>query len=197
LTCRTFTIQTQHVSIPAESGESEQTNLELNPVMEVKKSMPAKTRTTVRKTKAQNEAAGASLLSAEEAAPFEQGMQTLFSLVGLMRTMSPDGSSGAANPKLILSNSGLELRVSPTEPAATPESADRLTDMERSLKLLSDRIAKMEAELGSQNAELDSLRAAVKQNEELMEALVDSISMMDDLTFGKGELALGSKPLAS
>ena len=114
-----------------------------------------------------------------------------------MRNMSPDGASAAANPKLILSSSGLELRVSPTEPAATPESADRLADMERSLKLLSDRIGKMEEELGSQNAELDSLRAAVKQNEELMEALVDSISMMDDLTFGKADMALGSKPLAS
>ena len=185
------------MTILAETGESEQTSLELNPVMEVKKSMPAKTRTTARKTKAQSETAGASLLSADEAAPFEQGMQTLFSLVGLMRNMSPDGSSGAANPKLILSNSGLELRVAPTESAATPESADRLSDMERSLKLLSERIGKMEAELGAQNTELDSLRAAVKQNEELMEALVDSISMMDDLTFGKGEMALGSKPLAS
>ena len=185
------------MTIPAEAGESEQTSLELNPVMEVKKSMPAKTRTIARKTKAQQDTASASLLSADDAAPFELGMQTLFSLVGLMRNMSPDGSSAAANPKLILSNSGLELRVSPTEPASTPESADRLSDMERSLKMLSDRIGKMEEELGSQNAELDSLRAAVKQNEELMEALVDSISMMDDLTFGKADMALGSKPLAS
>jgi len=196
LTCRSLATQTQYVTILAETGESEQTSLELNPVMEVKKSMPAKTRTTVRKTKAQKEAAGASLLSAEEAAPFEQGMQTLFSLVGLMRNMSADGASAAA-PKLILSNSGLELRVSAAESTATPESPDQLSDMERSLKLLSDRIAKMEEQLGSQNAELDSLRAAVKQNEELMEALVDSISMMDDLTFGKGEMPLGSKPLAS
>ncbi len=177
----------------AETGESEQTSLELNPVMEVKKSMPAKTRTTVRKMKAQKDAAGASLLSAEDAAPFEQGMQTLFSLVGLMRNMSADGTS-AANPKLILSNSGLELRVAAAESAAAPESSP---EMERTVKLLSERLAKMEEELGFQNAEIESLRSAVKQNEELMEALVDSISMMDDLTFGKGEMPLGSKPLAS
>ena len=69
--------------------------------------------------------------------------------------------------------------------------------MERTVKLLSERLAKMEEELGFQNAEIESLRSAVKQNEELMEALVDSISMMDDLTFGKGEMPLGSKPLAS
>ena len=80
------------------------------------------------------------------------------------------------------------------ESAATPESS---SDTERAVKLLSDRIAKMEEELSFQNTELESLRAAVKQNEELMEALVDSISMMDDLTFGKGEMPLGSKPLAS
>ncbi len=181
------------MTILAETGESEQTSLELNPVMDVKKSMPAKTRTTLRKTKSQKDAAGVSLLSAEEAAPFEQGMQTLFSLVGLMRSMSADGTS-AANPKLILSNSGLELRVAAAESAATPESS---SDTERTLKLLSDRIAKMQEELNFQTTELESLRAAVKQNEELMEALVDSISMMDDLTFGKGEMPLGSKPLAS
>jgi hypothetical protein len=179
------------VTILEEAGESDQTNLELNPAMDVKESMSAKIRNNARKMKAP-----AAVLSPEEAAPFEQGMQTLFSLVGLMRNMSADGT-GPANPKLILSSSGLEVRVAPTESAATQDSPERLSDLERSLKLLSDRIARLEEQLGSQNAEIDSLRDAVKQNEELIEALVDSISMMDDLSFGKAEMSLGSKPLAS
>jgi hypothetical protein len=162
--------------------------------MEVKP-MPAKSRSTARKTNAQREAAAETALPTE-GAPFEQGMQTLFSLVGLMRSMNGDGN-GAASPKLILSNSGLELRVGSAESPDIAQSPDRLSDLERSLKILSERIGKMEEELGAQNAELDSLRAAVKQNEDLMEALVDSISTMDDLTFGHGEMALGSKPLAS
>jgi hypothetical protein len=190
LTCCGPKFQTQTVTILEEAGVSERASLELNPAMDAKESMPAKIRTN-KKMKA-----AAAVVSPDEAAPFEQGMQTLFSLVGLMRNMSADGG-GPANPKLILSNSGLELRVSPTEASASPESADRLSDMERSLKLFSDRIARLEEQLGSQNAELDSLRAAVKQNEELMEALVDSISMMDDLSCGKVEMSLGSKPLAS
>ena len=123
-------------------------------------------------------------------------MQTLFSLVGLMRNMSPDGSSGAANPKLILTNPDWNC-ASPQPNRRDPGVVGPSVRHGALTQAVSDRIGKMEEELGAQNTELDSLRAAVEQNEELMEALVDSISMMDDLTFGKGEKALGSKPLAS
>ena len=59
------------------------------------------------------------------------------------------------------------------------------------------RIAKMEEELSFQATELASLRASVKQNEELIEAVVDSISMVNDLSFGQDDLVLRPKTLAS
>jgi uncharacterized coiled-coil protein SlyX len=154
---------------------------------------------------------------AEEGAPSGLAMQSLLSLVGQMRNMAPDGPGTALNPKLILTGSGLEIRFS--EPAgggavpASPEaedSADRLAAIERTLKLLSARISRMdasvsqsilelEAQLGSQSEVVESLRAAVQQNEEMLETLADSMNIVDDL--GQSdlgpELVLGPATIAS
>ena len=97
---------------------------------------------------------------------------------------------------MILTASGLELRYgSPESPLA--ERSDRMAGLESSLKLLGERVAKMEEELGFQTTELASLRSSVKQNEELIEAVVDSISMVNDLSFGQDDLMLRPKSLAS
>ena len=44
---------------------------------------------------------------------------------------------------------------------------------------------------------VDSLSAAVKLNEEMLDALVDSLTATDDLSFGQSDLQLGPKTLAS
>jgi hypothetical protein len=116
-----------------------------------------------------------------------------------MRNMSTEGGATAGNPKLILTGSGLELRLSGRE-AESPDAlrqADRLAELERSLKLLGARIVQVEEQLSSQTAIIDSLRAGVKVNEEVIEALVDSLTMTDDLSFGQPDLTLGPKTLAS
>jgi hypothetical protein len=118
---------------------------------------------------------------AEDGAPLGQALQSLFALVGQLRTMTPEGAGASLNPKLILTGSGLELRLSGPESSAASESPDRLGEIERGMKLLSARIAKMEEQLGSQNVVVDSLRVAIEQNEEMMETLVDSMSLADDL----------------
>jgi hypothetical protein len=126
-------------------------------------------------------------------------MRNLSPLVGLMRNMSTEGGATAGNPKLILTGSGLELRLSGRE-AESPDAlrqADRLAELERSLKLLGARIVQVEEQLSSQTAIIDSLRAGVKVNEEVIEALVDSLTMTDDLSFGQPDLTLGPKTLAS
>lgn len=113
--------------------------------------------------------------------PFGQAMQSLFALAGQMRNMNPEGDGTSLNPKLILTGTGLELRFTETNASAEPEPTDRLGEIERSLKLLSARIGKLEEQLGSQNEVVCLLRGAVQQNEEMMESLVDSLSMMDEL----------------
>ena len=132
---------------------------------------------------------------AAEGASLEQAMQRLFSLVGLMRDMTPPGAGAGLSPTLILTASGLELRYG--GPDSAPERSDRVAGLESSVKLLSERVAKMEEELSFQTTELASLRASVKQNEELIEAVVDSISMVNDLSFGQDDLVLRPKTLAS
>ena len=117
--------------------------------------------------------------------PFEQIMRNLLPLVGLLRKMSLEVGAAARDPKLILSGSGLELcfsdAVTPSTQSERPP--DRLAEMERSLKQLT--------------ATVDSLSAALKLNEEMLEALVDSLIATDDLTFGPSEPSLGPKTLAS
>ena len=158
--------------------------------------MSAKTETYETNTLQQKEITSKAVPPAAEGASLEQAMQRLFSLVGLMRDMTPPGAAAGLSPTLILTASGLELRYgSPESPLA--ERSDRLAGLESSMKLLGERIAKMEDELVFQTTELASLRASVKQNEELIEAVVDSISMANDFSFGQDDLLLRPKTLAS
>jgi uncharacterized coiled-coil protein SlyX len=160
--------------------------------MEVKRPATAK---PIRTNQVQQmEAAGTAAAPAEDGAPFGQAMQSLFALVGQMRNMNPDGAGASVQPRLILTGSGLELCLSGPESSGSP---DRLAEIERSLKLLSARIGKLEEQVGTQSEAVGSLRAAVQQSEEMMETLVDSVSMMDDLSFGQPELVLGPETLAS
>jgi hypothetical protein len=130
---------------------------------------------------------------------FKQIMQNLLPLVGLMRKMSLDGGTTAPNPKLILTGSGLELCFSGLETPSVQAapSPDRQAEMERSMKLLSARVGAMEDRQSYHGTTLDSLVAAVKLNEEMLEALVDSLTAADDLSFGQSDLPLGPKTLAS
>ena len=132
----------------------------------------------------------------ELATPLGQAMQTLCSVASLMGNASPQGGT-SANPKLILTSTGLELRFANTESPAAAEPSDRLAEMQRDLKLLATRIGKIEEQLGSQSAVVDSLRAAVQQNEEILETLVDSVHLMDELSVAQPELAIGTKTLPS
>ncbi len=157
--------------------------------------MSAKTETYETNTLQQKEITSKAVPPAAEGASLEQAMQRLFSLVGLMRDMTPPGASAVLCPTLILTASGLELRYGSSNSA--PERSDRLAGLESSVKLLGERVAKMEEELNFQSTELASVRASVKQNEELIEAVVDSISMVNDLSFGQDDLVLRPKTLAS
>src|ERR1017187_3091225 len=153
--------------------------------------------------------------AAEEGTPSGLAMQSLLSLVGQMRNMAPDGSGTA--PKLILTGTGLEIRFSglpgggaAAESPEAEESPDRLAAIEHTLKLLSARLSRMDAfvsqsileleeKLGSQSEVIDSLRAAVQQNEEMLETLADSMNIVDDL--GQADLGpevvLGPETIAS
>jgi hypothetical protein len=156
----------------------------------------AKTKSYETNTLQQKETTSQAVPPAAEGASLEQAMQRLFSLVGLMRDMTPPGAAAGLSPALILTASGLELRYGSPE-SSSAERSDRLAGLESSLKLLGERVAKVEEELAFQTTELASLRASVKQNEELIEAVVDSISMVNDLPFGQDDLVLRPKTLVS
>jgi uncharacterized coiled-coil protein SlyX len=158
--------------------------------------MNIKPRTYSRRKNVHQKASSKPAPAADEGAPSGLAMESLLSLVGQMRKMAPGGSGPATNPQLILTGSGLEIRFSGAAAAAespeTEESSDRLARMERTLKLMSARISRMddtisqsilelETQLGSQSEVVDSLRAAVQQNEDLLETLADSMNIMDDL----------------
>ena len=141
--------------------------------------MNIKPRTYSRRKNVHQKASAKPAPAADEGAPSGLAMESLLSLVGQMRKMAPGGSGPATNPKLILTGSGLEIRFSGAAAAAespeTEESSDRLARMERTLKLMSARISRMddtisqsilelETQLGSQSEVVDSLRAAAKRN---------------------------------
>jgi hypothetical protein len=165
--------------------------------------MDTRTRTYARRKNVHQQVAArpapVPVAAAEEGVPSGLAMQSLVSLVGQMRNMAPDGSGTAVSPKLILTGTGLEIRFSgPTgsgaaaESPETEESPDRLAAIEHTLKLLSARLSRMDAfvsqsileletQLRSQSEVVDSLRAAVQQNEEMLETLADSMNIVDDL----------------
>ena len=131
--------------------------------------------------------------------PFGKIMQDLLPMVAMMRNMGLEGGATARNPKLVLTGSGLELCFSDADsPSTQPaQSPDRLAEIERSLKLLSARVGAMEERQSYHASTIDALAAAVKLNEEMLEALVDSLTATDDFSFGQSELALRPKNLAS
>jgi hypothetical protein len=157
--------------------------------------MSAKNETYRTDTLQQKETNSKAVPPAAEGASLEQAMQRLFSLVGLMRDKTPPGGAAGLSPTLILTASGLELRYG--TPDSAPDRSDRVAALESCVKLLVERVAKLEGELAFQTTELASLRATVKQDEELIEAVVDSISIGNDLSFGQDDLLLRPKTLAS
>ncbi len=124
----------------------------------------------------------------EDAAPFGQALQSLGSLMDMMRDLSPEGGS-AHSPKLALSPTGLEVRLegaaveqAPAAAAAETTLLERVSRFENSLQQLSDRIGKLEEKLGADSEAVAYLRTAVQQNDEMIETLVNSISMMDEFS---------------
>ena len=64
---------------------------------------------------------------------------------------------------------------------------------------VSQSILELEEKLGSQSEVVDSLRAAVQQNEEMLETLADSMNIVDDLgqADSSPELVLGPETFAT
>ncbi|MEO8370014.1 MAG: hypothetical protein ABI806_12510 [Candidatus Solibacter sp.] len=191
--------------------------------VEVKNPMAAKNTYAKKRTDLRRAAPKPLAIAPEDPAPVAAGIQSLFSLVSMMRAMNAEPAGSPLNPKVILSGSAVEVRFADSNgnvesvPAEMQVSPDQLQRIERTLKVLSMRLAKFEQKeqtagpgdlvsrlekelhelrqtntrldekLTAQNETLETLRTAVEQNEQMMETLVDSMNMMDDL----GDAALG------
>jgi uncharacterized coiled-coil protein SlyX len=119
--------------------------------------------------------------------PMAEGIQSLLTLVSSMRTMNAESAGSPLNPKVILSGSGIEVRFA-EEMEQTAGSAEWFNRIDKELKelretnaTLSRTVSELEAKLRTQGDALETLRASVEQNEQMMETLVDSMNLMEDL----------------
>jgi hypothetical protein len=131
-------------------------------------------------------------------------LQCLAELSGTLRKMRPKGDrrNAAPAPTIILTSSGMELRFTGAEQASgiPPE---RLASIEEELKALRQSTAALREEvakgsraiektLESHSAAIGSVRAALSQNEELVEGIVETLQMLNG-----GSEELSEEPLAA
>ena len=211
------------------SGEFTQGPVEVNKPMALKNTYARK------KSGLRRIAINAPASEPQDPAPVAAGIQSLFSLVSMMRAMNAEPAGSPLNPRMILSNSGVEVRFAGADgavesmPAELQTAPEQILRVEGNLKILGLRVAnleqkglgggaeqwlqqfdkelremretnaRLEEKLAVQAQELAGLRAAVQQNEEMIETLVDSMNMMDELgDAGRGpELVTPAGTLAS
>jgi len=78
--------------------------------VEVKNPMAAKNTYAKKKTDPRRVTSKPVAIAPEDPAPVAAGIQSLFSLVSMMRTMNSEPSGSPLNPKVILSGTGVEVR---------------------------------------------------------------------------------------
>jgi uncharacterized membrane protein YccC len=131
-------------------------------------------------------------------------LQCLARLSETLKRMRPTGDwrSAAPGPMIILTSSGMELRFTGAEqrPVIPPE---RLAGIEQELKALrqstvalqeavAENSRSVEKTLESHSAAIGSVRAALSQNEELVEGIVETLQMLNGVSEDQSE-----EPLAA
>ena len=128
-------------------------------------------------------------------------LQCLAELSETLKKMRPKGG-GAPAPIIILTSSGMELRL--TGPEQTPGMPpERLASIEEELKALhkstaalQEAVAKssraVEKTLESHSAAIGSVRAALSQNEELVEGIVETLQMLNGVSEDQSAEALAA-----
>ena len=132
--------------------------------------------------------------------PFAEALKGLLTLTEMMRSMrAPDSANGPVEPMIILSSAGIEMRMLASEPvqarqqsqagtgSAAP-SPDWLARIEKSLDAVRNDIRGLQEKLETQGESVESMRAAVAQNEQLVESIVESLSAGE----GGNSAALGT-----
>ena len=86
----------------------------------------------------------------EDPANFAAGIESLFALVSMMRTMNAEPAGSPLNPKVVLSGTGVEIRFAgqnglvESVPAEVQASGEQLLRIDRALKALNLRVARAE-----------------------------------------------------
>ena len=131
---------------------------------------------------------------AERTIPLD-ALQCLAGLSEMLKKMRSSGGRHGAGPApmIILTSSGMELRFNGAEPSPAITS-ERLAAIEDELKALRQSTAAIEKTLESHSAAIDSVRAALSQNEELVEGIVETLQMLNGVSEGlsEGPLAVAS-----
>jgi hypothetical protein len=133
-------------------------------------------------------------------------LQCLAGLSEMLKKMSPTGDrhGAAPEPMIILTSSGMEWRFNGAAPGPAITS-ERLGGIEEELKAVRQSTAALyeamakdarsiEKTLESHSAAIDSVRAALSQNEELVEGIVETLQMLNGVSEGlsEGPLAVAS-----
>jgi len=127
--------------------------------------------------------------------PFAEALQGLLTLTEMMRSMrAPDGTKGSVEPMIILSSAGIEMRMAASEPVqGKPQAAggkseapspDWLARIENTLEAVRQSTRNLEERLESQAESIETMRAALAQNEQLVESIVESLSAGDGVNAG-------------
>ncbi|MCU1237639.1 MAG: hypothetical protein JWP63_5606 [Candidatus Solibacter sp.] len=129
--------------------------------------------------------------------PFNEALNGLLALTNLLGSLRPpEGSAAGAMPMIVLTAAGIEMRMSDSAPMAKGAHAinevqkewlqkiedglDSLRNATADLKATFDENAKkVDATLAAHATAIEAARAALTQNEQLMESMVELMGPAD------------------
>ena len=125
--------------------------------------------------------------------PFNEAIHSLMALTQLLGSLqAPDGSAPGATPMIILTAAGIEMRMSDAAPVARAAQPDQewVRKIEEGLESVRQATAALSASFGENVKNIDqtlashaeaieSVRAALTQNEQLMESMVELMGPSD------------------
>ncbi|MEO8597117.1 MAG: hypothetical protein ABI759_27610 [Candidatus Solibacter sp.] len=129
----------------------------------------------------------------EDTAPFASAIQNLFSLAGMMRDMNADPAGSPLAPKLILSGSGVEIRFAAPDgavesvPAKMSANPEQMLRIERNLKVLGIRMAKLEKDPGGSEEWFARIEKELKEVRTAQASLARTVSHLEAQLSGQND----------
>jgi hypothetical protein len=130
--------------------------------------------------------------------PFNEALNGLLALTNLLGSLqAPEGSAPGTTPMIVLTAAGIEMRMAESlppanceQPAVNEAQQEWFHKIEEGLEsvrqatvalnaALSENVKNIDTTLAAHAAAIDTVRAAVTQNEQLMESMVELMGPAD------------------